>query len=268
MTRKYTARTSGFTIPEMLAVIAIIVIIVSILLPAFGQSRKVARQAICASNLHQQGVAMRGYLTDYSYFPGHAAWLGTSNRPTAVWAPRMRRYTNDDHGVFNDPSSPEGFDWRKVTGTPGGMYARAEEKAWGYEEGDLLLDVFTVPFSYAYNDWGRWNIQTNPQRGLGADLKGGITTPHLRKTGVVAPSNMIAITEATQDGSWDFNADPTNPREYPGKFHFEGTNVLFVDAHVKWFLQSELVDVNTNTEAGRTMSRKWNNHNKYTRDTE
>jgi prepilin-type N-terminal cleavage/methylation domain-containing protein len=57
-------RRRAFTIPEMLAVVAIIVIIISILLPALGKARKSAYIAVCASNEHQIGMAQQGYLVD------------------------------------------------------------------------------------------------------------------------------------------------------------------------------------------------------------
>lgn len=54
-------RYGAFTIPEMLAVIAIIVIVISLLLPSLDQGRGAARKAVCASNLHQIHVAYRSW---------------------------------------------------------------------------------------------------------------------------------------------------------------------------------------------------------------
>ena len=255
----------GFTVPELLAVIAVILIVLSILLPNLGSARENARKAICASNLHQQGIAMRGYLIDNSYYPGHCG-RASNGQVVAIWPTRMRRYA-PNLNVFNDPSAPEGFKWVDDFGT-GGNYATAADVAeWDYKLGERLLQVHTVPFTYGYNDWGRWNILKNPQRGLGADIRwGGLAVPELHKYKVVAPSNMIAISGNTNDGSWDYNIDPTNPIEYPGKLHFAGENVLFVDAHVDYYKQVDLVNVNNSTAEGKEMSRKWNNHNRETSD--
>ena len=58
----------GFTLIEIIVVIAIIVILVAMLLPALGQAREKARQAVCQSNLKQMGLAMHMYLEDYDEF--------------------------------------------------------------------------------------------------------------------------------------------------------------------------------------------------------
>lgn len=260
----------GFTVPEILAVVAIIVIVISLLLPGLGQSKEVVRKTICASNLHQQGLSMIAYTVNTKYFPAaHARPRGVAT--IAIWPTRLRQFdTGQD--VFYCPSAPRGFAWQPTNGT-GAQYAVAADRQWGYIVGERLLNVHTVPFSYGYNDWGTFNCARSPQRGLGGDMNGpgdptwGCLATELNKFKVVAPSNMIAITDNTNDGSWDFNIDPVVPAaEWPGKLHFLGANVLLVDGHVEWILQSDLVDVSTATEKGKAMRRRWNNHNKDTAD--
>src|SRR5947209_973259 len=63
-------RASGFTLIELLVVIAVIAILAGILFPVFAQAREKARQAACASNMKQIGMAFRMYVQDYDqYFP-------------------------------------------------------------------------------------------------------------------------------------------------------------------------------------------------------
>jgi len=72
-------RTAGFSIPEVLAVVAVIVIILSILLPSLGQGREAAWRAHCASNQHQVHIAMKNankMTTSYSRLPNPGGWVG------------------------------------------------------------------------------------------------------------------------------------------------------------------------------------------------
>ena len=59
----------GFTLIEILVVIAIIALLAAIIFPAFGLAREKARSAACQSNLKQLGAAMTMYIQDYERYP-------------------------------------------------------------------------------------------------------------------------------------------------------------------------------------------------------
>ncbi|MBL0869102.1 MAG: type II secretion system protein [Phycisphaerales bacterium] len=69
-----TKSARGFTLIELLVVIAIIALLVSILLPALGKARKLARQAKCNINIKQLGVAINSFANDKKEKIGTLTW--------------------------------------------------------------------------------------------------------------------------------------------------------------------------------------------------
>jgi len=66
----------AFTLVELLVVISIIALLMSILMPALQVAREQARRAICASNEHQQGIALSMYAADNLQYPHRVGMAG------------------------------------------------------------------------------------------------------------------------------------------------------------------------------------------------
>lgn len=65
-----TDRSAGFTLVELLVVVAIMAVLLAILLPSLKKARDLAKTAICVNNQHQIGLAMGTYAMDNSgYLP-------------------------------------------------------------------------------------------------------------------------------------------------------------------------------------------------------
>jgi prepilin-type N-terminal cleavage/methylation domain-containing protein/prepilin-type processing-associated H-X9-DG protein len=66
---RYASRRSGFTLVELLVVIAVIGILIALLLPAVQSARESARRSQCLNNFKQLGIAMQNYADVYKVFP-------------------------------------------------------------------------------------------------------------------------------------------------------------------------------------------------------
>ena len=82
------AAARGFTLAELLIVIAIIVVLLSLLLPAVNRVRQASRSAACASNLHQLDTAWMSFCADNKGFSV------PYNLPNGPWVTPLNPYLN------------------------------------------------------------------------------------------------------------------------------------------------------------------------------
>ena len=273
MRRRTGLTRDAFTLVELLVVIGIIAVLIAILMPALNKARQQALTVKCASNLHNMGIAMTMYTQQYGAYPGHASLVAGTT--AAIWPTRLRLFTNGDQGIWHCPAQEAGFEWPKTTGGTAG----AADSRFGYNTGEVVLSVFAAVSSYGYNDWGTAppTSDSREQRGLGGDIKPlAFAVNEVRVTQVKVASDMIAITDSTSDNQWDWNIDPLQADQWPGRVHGAtkqklppltpdpagGSNVLYCDGHVEWHTQKELVTMYNSSGQATAMHAKWNNNNR------
>lgn len=135
--------SSAFTIPEMLAVVAIIIIILALILPSFQAAREEGRSVVCMANLSQIGRGTMGFSVEHkgrlpgiwgSVWVGPQDWQGCwlSNRETepsyyaaaphtgVIWP-----YMNKDPEVYRCPTLPD-----SPIGSGRGSNGKFDYSAW------------------------------------------------------------------------------------------------------------------------------------------
>lgn len=93
----------GFTLVELLVVVAIIGLLIALLLPALQQSRAAARSAACKSNMRQIGLAVQMYANNHNGRFPLTAHAGT----TSSWVYSLGPYLENVDNIRICPDEPK-----------------------------------------------------------------------------------------------------------------------------------------------------------------
>jgi prepilin-type N-terminal cleavage/methylation domain-containing protein/prepilin-type processing-associated H-X9-DG protein len=197
----------GFTLIELLVVIAIIGILASMLFPVFAQAREKARQTDCYSNMHQLGISITMYTSDYDGL-----------------------YPAQDH-LYIEPCAPPPF-WMDVAyGVPNwktSPYANWAQGIYAYVKNDGV-------YKCKSNKGWTQNSDTK-QPGL-SYVYNGFAAAH-SEAGIPSSSDYILLYDYRYLTSYAVANPVPDPKcswaFYPGwSTHMENFNTLFFDGHVK-----------------------------------
>lgn len=224
---------SGFTLIELLVVIAIIAILAAILFPVFARARENARRASCQSNLKQLGLGMAQYTQDYDerIFPvivGTAYPWDTANGGgnSYSWAVAMKPYVKSDQ-IYVCPSQSVPLVIQQNYSS-GRDIARSYYPCQQYNGSQAnvntaaLSDISEGQALSGFSDTARtvWLLEA----GIDGTPKSVITTDHA-----------LFVFQRT-----DFYRFGTQ--------HFDGTNLAFMDGHVKWMKPQQAVNTSDTTK--------------------
>jgi len=249
---------AAFTLIELLVVIAIIAILAAMLLPSLAKAKAKAKQTSCINNLHQMGISLVMYVSDYKFYPGS---LSQAHGTYYVWAPRLLAYMGNNRAAFHCPAAAIWSAWdTNVNSTLG-----AVPPTGGLKDPYGISD--TTSFSYGWNDWAYGPVGPT-SLGMGADvdpLTTGGNNTYVSDARVKRPADMIAIADVRDPKivSYGANLDPTIDgsgvySQLPSNRHNYRVDILFADGHVEAVLRTLMVGGKADWVP------KWNNDNSQT----
>lgn len=214
-----SSRPLGFTLLELLVVIAVVALLASLLLPALTKAKTSARNVKCVSNLRQLSLALGVYVAEAQAYPNFGTLTAVAlMHPGPVYtipflASNWVRYT---------PRCPE-----LAKSPPPGGTSRAPITEYYYNTcgSDPTRSIDSI-------EWG-WGLAKNTTP---------LVTPHgiaVAESEVVRPSDMISFVDKIS--RWNEGLHPPNSGleyHYP---HDDGVNVSFCDGHVERLKRRDFV---------------------------
>ena len=241
-------QSEAFTLIELLVVIAIIAILAAILFPVFAQAREKARQTSCLSNIKQIDLALQMYAQDFdgvfcrakqidinsaaAYNPTTLLAPDTETDPAKqrkIWAGVLQPYIKNTQ-VFICPSAAI----RPVASFGGYNYNASEDTLVNDAQLSVGMNAGLDPLAHsacyqgaATGDFGACTGQISE-----ASATYPVQTPAFADSVPVAPS-----LDPTQYnlGFIVFAALPLDTAGSASSRHNQGTNLGFLDGHVKWY---------------------------------
>lgn len=228
------ANAPAFTLIELLAVMGVLAILISLLIPAFARARAAAETAACKSNLRMWGQAFHAYAADHKGRFPH-----TDNETRSDRSPDVQSHQHswvDELPPYMDLPA-----WRDY---PAGRKPRSSPwqcpaARFGDDSDYSYSPTRDGIFSYAMNSYLSYDF---PYGGF----KGG--SPFLNTLRCAAPARTILLFDqaATPHDGLFAHVSNRSAGRHPGEdvtalsvrhrrfFGGEGANFLFIDGHVDW----------------------------------
>jgi len=214
-------RRAGFTLMELLVVLAVLTVLAALLLPVLARAREEGRRVTCLSNLRQIGQAYLLYTQDWDqrlshwYLPGPTPPRASSMFPFVTWPPR-------------DESAGPISVWTEYLQPYLASTALLHDPSpsWGGPSPGIRLA------DYALCTWGSGG-------------RGTPETPYWCWAG--PPLTLAAVRRPAETAHVMDGATTTQVSWREQGRHRDGTNVGFLDGHVRWLPDQEMARLDTDS---------------------
>jgi len=203
----------GFTLVEMLVVIAIISLISAILFPVFSRARENARRTSCLSNLKQIGLGVLQYNQDADEsYPYALGQINGSTQDWGLWRYLIYPYVRNTQ-IFTCPS-------------------------WPYQSGNSTYAGLVFPNQkiYAANSWVLASANSASYKPiLSAQIGQASLLPMIMDSeAAYTDGTPTQVYLAINSGVTSPNTTAIDPTEAR---HLGGLNVCYADGHAKFITQ-------------------------------
>ena len=109
--KRHSLRDAGFTLVELLVVLAVVAVLIGVSLASLGSAIRYAQRAKCLAHLHTIGLTIRAFATDNDQqYPqtGIVVAFGATDSSTGKpgWEEQLDPYDGANHQIFLCPSAP------------------------------------------------------------------------------------------------------------------------------------------------------------------
>ncbi len=249
----------GFTLTELLVVMAILSVLTSLLLPAVSKAKASAKTIRCAANLKTAMIGMMLYLDENDgHYPGGqlsgaVETIDVTGGPWKLLIPYI--YGPDALNGMVSGKVPKEFVWACMGDTHQTTFS---------EKGVSYAGVEQWPGSYGYNYSIAWEFLNQPLNPEGFPYVGLALPPEQIGDVVIfsdtvdapfiypgvdpadffpAPANNL---RGINDDGYFYDSPLGGLQSRAAERHHGGINVAYGDGHVSWVAKSNIARVRTN----------------------